>query len=127
MVSKIFPNSLYILFVLTLGSILLSMFADDSLAKAAFIGATSLSAGMIGLGMVFIQNQRAKGWSWIGAFNFNVWACITFAMVALASVFTFQDTSVFTDVVFEAVIGGTASAGVGLAMGFAKKDSGDDE
>ena len=121
MIAKFYTNAMYIVMLLTLGSILLSIFASPELAKASFIGATSLSAGLFTLGMVFIGRQKAEGNKYMEPFNFNVWIVGVCILAVLASVFSFQDVSVFMDSVFENVVAGTMSSGVALALGFAKR------
>ena len=127
MIAKFYTNSMFIMFALTLASFLLSVFATGDLSKAAFLGATGLSAGALTLTMAFAKNMKAKGNKYFSPINFNVWGCIIFAIVALATVFTFQDLSVFKDTVFENVVTGTISSGMAAAMAFARKDSGDEQ
>ena len=119
LISRMFPNAIYIALVLGLASILLSVFANDALAKAAFIGATSYAAGCFTLCMAFIGQQVVEGNKWSNAFNFNVWAVLPMGLIALAVVFLSQDVSLFADSVFENVVAGTVASGMALAMKFA--------
>ena len=120
--ARFYTNAMFIVFMVTFASILLSIVAPPELAKASFIGATSLSTGLLTLGMAFIARQKATGNDWVTPINLNVWLCIVCALCALAAVFNYQDVKVFLDSVFENVVAGTSSGSMALAMAFARKD-----
>ena len=122
---RIYSNALILIAFAFIASALFSIFANDDLAKAAFIGATTLSGSFLSVAMVFAGKTLSSSepfWKVFSPINFNVLWAVAFLFAVLGVTFIYIDTAIYTDSVMEGLSGATFGGIGGIIMSFAKKD-----
>ena len=127
LISKFYTTCLILMVIASAASIVFSFSifvfpaALGILAKSAFIGATSLSAGWLTISMILAGRQEALGNRWSTPINFNVIIGLLCTIAVLTGAIAFLGVGIFTDMVFEGIIGATTASIVALCINFAKK------
>ena len=114
--TKTYPNVVYLAVLVSLTSIVFSLFTPAGLEKAAFLFATTIGTGLITIASVFAK--RGSG----GLFSLNVALLATGAVLTLVAVVVGMDTTVFTDSVAEGVQAAVAGGLLGLMSTYASAD-----